>query len=53
MMSSNITLYILVFIAIVVALTVIKKVTSCLVKSVALLVIIGIVAFLYFTYFSH
>lgn len=49
-MSSNITFYIFVFIAIVAVLIVVKKMTSCLFKTVALLVIIALLAFVYFTY---
>ena len=49
-MSSNITLYVLLFIAVVMALIVVKKVTSCLFKTAALLAIIALLAFVYFTY---
>lgn len=49
-MSSNITLYVFVFVATVVALIVIKKVTSCLFKMVTLLAIIALLAFVYFIY---
>ncbi len=49
-MSLNITLYVFVFIAAVVALIVIKKVTSCLFKTVTLLAITALLAFVYFTY---
>lgn len=49
-MSSNITLYVFVFIAAVVALIVVKKVTSCLFKTVALFAIIALAAFVYFVY---
>lgn len=46
-MTSGISLYIFVFIAAVVALIVVKKVTSCLFKTAALLAILAII---YFTY---
>jgi len=49
-MSSNIAIYVFVFIAAVTALVVIKKVTSCLFKTATLLAIIGLLAFIYFAY---
>lgn len=52
-MSSSISLYVLVFIAIVVALVIIKKVTSCLFKAIGLIIVVAILAFVYFTYFQH
>lgn len=49
-MTSGILLYIFIFIAAVVALIVVKKVTSCLFKTAAMLAIIAILAFIYFAY---
>ena len=52
-MTSGISLYIFIFIAAVVALIVVKKVTSCLFKTAALLAIIAILAIIYFTYMHY
>jgi ABC-type transport system involved in cytochrome c biogenesis permease subunit len=50
-MDSNFTYYIIVLLAIVVGIVIVKKVTSCLFRIISLLIVIGILAFLYFTYF--
>lgn len=44
-MTSDFSLYIYIFIAIVVAIVVIKKITSCLFKTVALLVVVAALAY--------
>jgi ABC-type transport system involved in cytochrome c biogenesis permease subunit len=50
-MDSNFTYYIIVLLAIVVGIVIVKKVTGCLFRIISLLIVIGILAFLYFTYF--
>ena len=47
-MESNFTFYIFCLIAIVVAFVVIKKVTSCLVKSILMLIIVAAMAYLFY-----
>lgn len=49
-MISHITLYVLVFVAAVVVLVIIKKVTSCLFKIIVLLAFVALLAFVYFNY---
>ncbi|MBM6993237.1 MAG: hypothetical protein I3J02_08240 [Prevotella sp.] len=50
-MDSNFTYYIFVLVAIIVGIIIIKKVTSCLFRIISLLVIVAILAYLYFTFF--
>lgn len=50
-MDSNFTYYIIVLLAIVLGIVIVKKVTGCLFRIISLLIVIGILAFLYFTYF--
>ena len=50
-MDSNFTYYIIVLLAIVVGIVIVKKVTGCLFRIISMLIVIGILAFLYFTYF--
>lgn len=49
-MSSSLTLYAVALLAVVIGIIIIKKVTSCLIKSIVLLVLIALAAFIYFTY---
>lgn len=51
-MDHNFVYYILILIAIVVGIIVVKKVTSCLIKTIALVVIIGVLALIYFMYLT-
>lgn len=51
-MGSDFIFFIFVLIAIVVGIIVIKKVASCLIKSVFLLLIVGALLFLYLRYFQ-
>lgn len=51
-MDHNFVYYILILIAIVVGIIVVKKVTSCLIKTIALVVIIGVLALIYFMYLA-
>ncbi|MBQ2224511.1 MAG: hypothetical protein II422_00935 [Prevotella sp.] len=46
------TYYILVLLAIVAGVFVVKKITSCLIKSILSIAIIAILVFLWFVYFS-
>lgn len=50
-MTTDFSFYILILVAIVAGIVVIKKVTGCIFRLVTLLIIIGILAFVYFTYF--
>ncbi len=49
-MSTNFAYYILVLVGIIVAVIILKKVASCLFKTIAMAVIVAILAFIYFTY---
>ncbi len=49
-MSTNFFLYIFVLVAIVVALVVIKKVTSCLFKTLFMFAVVALLCFVYFCY---
>ncbi len=51
-MDHNFVYYILILIAIVAGIIVVKKVTSCLIKTIALVVIIGVLALIYFMYLA-
>ena len=46
------TYFIFVLIALVVGIVVVKKITSCLIKSVIALALVAALAFIWFTYFS-
>ena len=46
-MGSDFSLYIIAIIALVIAVVVVKKITGCLIKSVLLLGIIGLLLYLY------
>ncbi|WP_306570898.1 hypothetical protein [Hoylesella nanceiensis] len=52
-MGSDFSLYIIAIIALVVAVVVVKKITGCLIKSVLLLGIIGLLLYLYFMVYQH
>lgn len=52
-MGSDFSLYIISIIALVVAVVVVKKITGCLIKSVLLLGIIGLLLYLYFMVYQH
>ena len=49
-MPSSLTLYALALLAVVIGIIIIKKVTSCLIKSIVLFVLIALAAVLYFLY---
>ena len=49
-MDNNFVYYLFVLIALVAGIVIVKKVTSCLIKTIALLVIIGMLVLLYFKY---
>jgi hypothetical protein len=51
-MDSQIAYYVFVLIAIAVGVIVIKKVASCLIKSIVTLVLVGLVVYLYFALFK-
>jgi hypothetical protein len=46
----NIGYYLFILVAIIVAFLIIKKVTTCLIKSVVLIVLVAVLAFVYFMY---
>ena len=46
----NIGYYLFILVAIIVAFLNIKKVTTCLIKSVVLIVLVAVLAFVYFMY---
>ena len=46
----NIGYYIFILVAVIVAFLIIKKVTTCLIKSVVLIVLVAVLAFVYFMY---
>ena len=50
-MDSHFMYYVFIIVGIVVGVIVLKKITSCLIKSILLFVIIALLAFLYFGYF--
>jgi hypothetical protein len=50
-MHSDFTYYIMVLVAIVIGIIVVKKITSCLIKSIIFLALLGALAALYFVYF--
>lgn len=52
MMQSQLGYYIFVLIAIVVGVIIVKKVTSCLFRIAALVVIVALLAYVYLTYFQ-
>ena len=49
---SSLSYFILVLVAIIIGVVVIKKVTGCLIRFVVVSVLLAILAYLYFTYFS-
>jgi len=49
---SGLSYFILVLVAIIIGVVVIKKVTGCLIRFVVVSVLLAILAYLYFTYFS-
>ena len=49
---SSLSYFILVLVAIIIGVVVIKKVTGCLIHLVVVSVLLAILAYLYFTYFS-
>ena len=51
-MNPDFTLYIAALVAFIVGFLIIKKVTSCLVKAIVLLVLLGILAFVVFHHLS-
>jgi hypothetical protein len=51
-MDNNFVYYLFVLIALVAGIIVVKKVTSCLIKTIALLVIIGMLVLLYCKYMA-
>lgn len=52
MENNSFVYYVFVLIAIVVGFLVVKKVASCLVKSIVLVLLVAALFFLYFTYFK-
>lgn len=50
-MNTSFAYYIFVLIGIIVAVIILKKVASCLIKTIALAVIVAALAFIYFSYF--
>lgn len=52
-MDSDFSLYIIAIIALVIGVVVVKKITGCLIKSVLLLGIIGLLLYLYFMVYQH
>ncbi|MFC2765907.1 MAG: sulfate transporter [Prevotella sp.] len=51
-MGHNLAYYIFVLIAVVVGFFVVKKVASCLIKTLILMLIVGALLFVYFNYFQ-
>lgn len=51
-MGHNFAYYIFVLIAVVVGFFVVKKVASCLIKTLILMLIVGALLFVYFNYFQ-
>ncbi len=49
-MENNLMQYIIAFVAIVVAFVIIKKVASCLIRSIVGIVLVAVLAYLYFMY---
>ena len=49
-MSSNIGFYIFILVAVIVAFLIIKKVTSCLIRSVVAVVLVAVLAYIYWMY---
>ena len=49
-MTSNITYYIFCLIAIVVGFLVVKKIASCMIKTIVAIITVGIIAAIYFMY---
>ena len=51
-MDNSFAYYIFILIALIAGIIVAKKVTSCLIKTIALVVIIGMLAFFYFKFIA-
>ena len=51
-MHNSFAYYIFILIALIAGIIVVKKVTSCLIKTIALVVIIGVLALIYFMYLT-
>ncbi len=49
-MDSNFTYYLLILVAIVAGVVIIKKITSCLFRTLSLIVIVAALAYIYFVY---
>ena len=49
-MNSDLILYVLAIVLVVTAFLVVKKVASCLVKTVILLIVLAVLGFLYYAY---
>ena len=49
-MSSNIGFYIFILVAVIVAFLIIKKVTTCLVRSIVLIVLVAVLGYIYWMY---
>ena len=52
-MSSNIGYYLFALAAIIVAFLVVKKIASCMIKSIVMLVLIAVLAAIYFLYIQQ
>lgn len=50
MMMQNIGYYIFILVAVIVAFLVVKKVTNCLIKSVVAIVLVAVLAYIYWMY---
>lgn len=51
-MDTSFTYFLFVLVAIVVGVIVVKKIAGCLIKTVVLLLLVGLLAYLYFAYFQ-
>jgi amino acid permease len=51
-MDTSFIYYVFILIAIIIGVLVVKKITSCLIKSIVLVVLVAILAFLYFAYYQ-
>ena len=52
-MENNFAYYVFALVAIVVAFVVVKKVASCLIRSIVLLAVAAALAYVYYTYFAN
>jgi hypothetical protein len=48
-MESNVGYYIFLLVAIIVAFLIVKRVASCLIRSIVLIVLVAVLAYVYFT----